>query len=116
MSHIDIAFLVLFIIIMIRGFFRGFVKEAISLMGVFFAYFGAMYVSSKANGSSYYYVKFFHNKEIGEIIIFAGVFISIIIIFAVISLIITKILKLLQLGFWNSLSGFFLPESRRFYY
>jgi Colicin V production protein. len=41
MSYIDIAFLVLFIAIMIRGFFRGFIKEAISLLGVFAAYLGA---------------------------------------------------------------------------
>ncbi|MHB1660849.1 MAG: CvpA family protein [bacterium] len=113
MSHIDIAFLVLFIVIMIRGFFRGFVKEAISLIGVVFAYFGAVYISSKANGS--YYIKMFHNEEIGKIIIFAGIFISIIIIFAAISLIITKILNLLQLGFWNSIGGFFLPELRPLY-
>ncbi|MHB1662001.1 MAG: CvpA family protein [bacterium] len=113
MSDIDIAFLVLFIIIMVRGFFRGFVKEAISLIGVFFAYFGAVYAASKINGS--YYIKLFHNEEIGKIIIFAGIFISIIIIFALISLVITKILNLLQLGFWNSIGGFFLPESRPFY-
>ena len=112
MSHIDIAFLVLFIIVMVRGFFRGFVKEAISLIGVFFAYFGAEYADSKVNGS--YYIKWFHNEEIGKIIIFAGIFISIVIAFALISLIITKILNLLQLGFWNSIGGFFLPELKPF--
>lgn len=113
MSYIDIAFLVLFIIIMIRGFFRGFVKEAISLVGVFFAYFAGEYADSKVHGS--YYIKLFHNEEIAKIIIFAGVFIAIVIVFALISLIITKILNLLQLGFWNSIGGFFLPELRPFY-
>ena len=116
MSYIDIAFLVIFIIIMIRGFFRGFIKEAISLLGVFVAYFGAIYLSSKADGSySYYIAKLFHNKEIGKIIIFFGIFIAIIIVFALISLIITKIINLLQLGFCNRLGGFFLPELKLFY-
>ena len=117
MSYIDIAFLVLFIAIMIRGFFRGFIKEAISLLGVFVAYFGAIYLSSKADGAyySYYIAQLFHNKEIGKIIIFFGIFIAIIIVFALISLIITKIINLLQLGFCNRLGGFFLPESKLFY-
>ncbi len=115
MSYIDIAFLILFIALMIRGFFRGFIKEAISLLGVFVAYFGAIYISSKANGS-YYIIKLFHNQEIGKIIIFSGIFIFIIIIFALISLIITKIINLLQLGFCNRLGGFFLPELKLFYY
>ncbi len=116
MSYIDIAFLVLFIAIMIRGFFRGFIKEAISLLGVFVAYFGAIYLSSKADGAySYYIAKLFHNEEIEKIIIFSGIFIAIIIVFALISLIITKIINLLQLGFCNRLGGFFLPELKLFY-
>jgi Colicin V production protein. len=39
MNYIDIAFLILFAVIMIRGFFRGFVKEAISIAGLFFCLF-----------------------------------------------------------------------------
>ena len=117
MSYIDIAFSVLFIAIMIRGFFRGFIKEAISLLGVFVAYFGAIYLSSKAYGAySYYIFKLFHNEELGKIIIFSGIFIAILIVFALISLIITKIINLLQLGFCNMLGGFFLPELKLFYY
>ncbi|MHB1545497.1 MAG: CvpA family protein [bacterium] len=117
MSYIDIAFLVLFIAIMIRGFFRDFIKEAISLLGIFAAYFGAAYISSNASGAyySYYISKLFHNGEIGKIIIFSGLFISIIIIFALISLIITKVINMLQLGFCNRLGGFFLPELKLFY-
>ncbi len=113
MSYIDIAFLIIFIIIMIRGFFRGFIKEAISLAGVFFAYFGALYISSKVKST--YYINVIHDKEIGRIVIFAGAFIFIIIIFAVISLMITKIVNLLKLGLCNRISGFFLPVSKLFY-
>jgi membrane protein required for colicin V production len=109
MSYIDIAFLVLFIAIMIRGFFRGFIKEAISLLGVFAAYLGATYASS------HYIAKPFHNEEIGKIIIFSGVFVAVVIVFALISLIITKIINLLKLGFCNRLGGFFLPELKLFY-
>ncbi|RZD13807.1 MAG: CvpA family protein [Candidatus Acidulodesulfobacterium ferriphilum] len=108
MNYIDIAFLILFAAVMIRGFFRGFVKEAISVAGLFFAYFGGMYAISKVSGS--YYLKMFHNEEAGKIIIFTGVFILIVIIFAVISIIITKILNLLQLGVCNRAGGFFLRE------
>ncbi len=117
MSYIDIAFLVLFVAIMIRGFFRGFIKEAISLFGVFVAYFGAIYVSSKTGGTYYFYYisGLFHSKEIGKIVIFSGIFIFIIIIFALISFIITKIINLLKLGFCNRLGGFFLPELKLFY-
>ncbi|MCL4428661.1 MAG: CvpA family protein [Deltaproteobacteria bacterium] len=109
MSYIDIAFLVLFIAMMIRGFFRGFIKEAISLLGIFAAYLGAIYASS------HYIAKPFHSEEIGKIIIFSGVFIAVVIVFALISLIITKIINLLQLGFCNRLGGFFLPELKPFY-
>ncbi|MCL4497387.1 MAG: CvpA family protein [Deltaproteobacteria bacterium] len=108
MNYIDIAFLILFAAVMIRGFFRGFVKEAISVAGLFFAYFGGMYAISKVSGS--YYLKMFHNEEAGKIIIFTGVFILIVIVFAVISIIITKILNLLQLGVCNRAGGFFLRE------
>jgi|YelNatPaOPRAMG01_1025707.scaffolds.fasta_scaffold00572_22 membrane protein required for colicin V production len=111
MSYIDIAFLVLFTAVMIRGFFRGFIKEAISLLGVFAAYLGATYASSHYNNI----VKQFHSEEIGRIIVFSGVFIAVIIVFALISFIITKIIDMLQLGFCNSVGGFFLPELKPSY-
>jgi membrane protein required for colicin V production len=113
MSYTDIAFLIIFIAIMIRGFFRGFIKEAISLLGVFFAYLGALFAVSSPVASKYA-VKIFHNhnEEIRKIIIFSGVFLSIIIIFALFSFIVTKIINLLRLGFCNRLGGFFLPESK----
>lgn len=114
MTYINIAFLILFAVIMIRGFFRGFVKEAVSLAGLFFAYFGGMYAISKVSSS--YYIKIFHNEDIGKIIIFAVVFILVVIVFAVISIIITKILNLLQLGFCNRVGGFFLRELKPLYF
>ncbi len=118
MSYLDIAFLIFFIAVMIRGFFRGFIKEAISLLGVFFAYFGAYYVSSKFYNSYYfqYITRRIHNEETGKIIIFSGAFLFIIIIFALISLILTKIINLIRLGFYNRLGGFFLPELKLFYF
>lgn len=114
MIYINIAFLILFAVVMIRGFFRGFVKEAISLAGLFFAYFGGMYAMSKVSNSDY--LKIFHNLEAGKIIVFAVAFIAIVIIFAIISIIITKIINLLQLGFCNRAGGFFLPESKPLYF
>ena len=99
---------------MIRGFFRGFVKEVISLGGLFFAYFGGMYAISKISNS--YYIKIFRNEEAGKIIVFAVAFILVVIVFAVISLTITKILNLLQLGFCNRLGGFFLRGLKPLYF
>ncbi len=106
MTYINIAFLILFAVVMIRGFFRGFVKEAVSAAGIFFAYFGGIYAMSNISGS--YYIKIFHNEDIGKVVIFAIAFILVVIVFAVISTVITKILHLLQLGFFNRAGGFFL--------
>ena len=118
MSYLDIAFLVFFIIIMIRGFFRGFIKEAISILGVFFAYYGASYVTSKYYDSYYLsnIAQRFNNQEYGKIAVFAAVFLLILIIFALISFTLTKIIDLVKLGFYNRMGGFFLPELKLFYY
>ena len=117
MNYLDIAFLVFFAIFMIRGFFRGFIKEAISILGVFFAFLGASYVISKYYNS--YYLKSvtqrFNNEEVGKIVIFSAVFLLIVIIFAIVSFVLTKIINLIKLGFYNRIGGFFLPESKSFY-
>ncbi|MCL6120772.1 MAG: CvpA family protein [Deltaproteobacteria bacterium] len=118
MSYLDIAFLVFFVIIMIRGFFRGFIKEAISILGVFFAYYGASYVTSKYYDSYYLsgIAHRFNNQEFGKIAVFTAVFLLTVIVFAVISFVLTKIIDLVRLGFCNRMGGFFLPELKPFYY
>ena len=118
MSYLDIAFLVFFVIIMIRGFFRGFIKEAISIFGIFFAYYGASYVTSKYYDSYYLsgIAHRFNNQEFGKIAVFTAVFLLTVIVFAVISFVLTKIIDLVRLGFCNRMGGFFLPELKPFYY
>ncbi len=110
MSYIDIAFLVLFAAMAIRGFFRGFVKEAISLIGIISAYFAAIYASSNVHG-----FKPVHNEEIGKIIVFLIVLVSVIIIFALIAFALTKIINFLKFGICNSIGGFFLLELKPSY-
>ena len=109
MSYLDIAFLVFFVIIMIRGFFRGFIKEAISILGIFFAYYGASYVTSKYYDSYYLsgIAHRFSNQEFGKIVVFTAVFLLTVIVFAVISFVLTKIIDLVKLGFYNRMGGFF---------
>lgn len=117
MVYIDIAFLILFAAIMIRGLFRGFVKEAISLVGLFAAYFAGIYALSNINSPYYRYcVRFLHNDEAGRIVVFSAAFIAVLIVFAIISILMTKILNLLQLGFCNRVAGFFLPASRLLFF
>ena len=118
MSYLDIAFLVFFVVIMIRGFFRGFIKEAISILGVFIAYYGASYATSKYYGSHYlsFIPQRFNSQEYGKIAVFTAVFLLTVIVFAIISFILTKIIDLVRLGFYNRMGGFFLPELKPFYY
>lgn len=113
-TYVDIAFLVLFAIVMVRGFFRGFVKEAISVLGLFFAYFGGAYAVSRI--SNPHYVAIFHNEEAGKIIVFIIAFIAIVIVFSIISIMLTKVLHTLKLGFCNETGGFFLPELKPLYF
>lgn len=91
----------------IRGFLRGLVREVLSLIGLVVAYFGAYYITfytniQYTNFSSFYN---FHNITIEKAAIFIAAFILIIILFAVFSLIITKILNILMLDFCNRMSG-----------
>lgn len=106
----DIAFLAIFAIMMARGFFRGLVKEAISLAGVFFAYFGSFYISD--NYGNNFRIPGIHNADIVNIIIFTCAFFAIMLLFALLSMAVTGILNLLKLGFCNRIGGFFLPELR----
>ncbi len=112
-TYVDIAFLVLFALVMIRGFFRGFIKEAISLVGLFCAYLGGAYAVSMISNPKY--VAMFHNEEAGKIIVFVVAFIAIVLIFSIIAALITRVMHSLRLGFYNGAGGFFLPELRPLY-
>lgn len=116
MSYIDIFFLIIFAAIMIRGFFRGLIREALSLGGLFIAFFGSGYAVYILTGTSGYdYIKIFHNETITKILIFIAFFVVIMVFFAVISALLTKFLKLINLGLFNRIGGFFLPGLRRLY-
>lgn len=110
MYYMDIAFLSIFAVMMARGFFRGLVKEAISFVGMFFAYFASVYISD--NFGHIYRIPGIQNADAESIIIFSCSFFAIMLAFALISMAITGIINLLKLGFCNRLGGFFLQESR----
>ncbi len=112
MFYINIIFLVLLALAMIRGFFRGLVKEIVSLISLFLAYIAADYFVFGESGVHIF--NFSGNKEIDKIAFFWGVFLAIIIILSIMSYIITKIINLVKLGFFNRVGGFFLPESNFF--
>ncbi len=82
MSYINIFFLIIFAAVMIRGFFRGLIKEALSLGGLFIAFFGSGYAVYILTGTSGYdYIKVFHNETITKILIFIAFFVVIMVFF-----------------------------------
>lgn len=113
--YINIIILVIMLVAMVRGFFRGFAKEILSLIGLVAAFFGGYYAAenfSKFHLAYFDFINNIKNYEIREIIIFVSIFIIISLIFAVISFLITKLLDILMLGFVNKIGGFFLQESK----
>ncbi len=117
--YINIFLAAILIVMMIRGFFRGFVKEILSLAGLIAAYLGAYFAVFHAKAifsffKSYhiYLSNSFVHANAAKVIIFIGVFILIYILFVVASIIITKILNLVMLGFLNRLGGFFFAGAK----
>jgi membrane protein required for colicin V production len=103
------------LVAMIRGFFRGFAKELLSLIGLAAAFFAGYYAAENFDKFHLAYFDFINNiknYEVKEIIIFVSVFIIVSLVFAVISFLLTKLLDILLLGFINKIGGFFLQESK----
>jgi membrane protein required for colicin V production len=102
MNQFDILILVIFGFCLIRGFFRGFIKEVSSIIGVFGGFYAAytyyMKVASPLSGwisdKSYLYILSF-------LIVFCGVFL----IISILGVVIKYILNISFLGWVDRICG-----------
>jgi len=106
MSYIDIVLGILLIIAAVRGFYKGFIVEAASLLALILGIWGAIHFS-------YFTADFLVNtfgwdSKNMSIIAFLMTFIVIIVVVHILGKILTKVVEALALGFLNHLAGLLL--------
>lgn len=102
MTHFDYLVLTLIAIFSFWGLWKGFVKEIISLAGLFAGfYFASQYDSSLAS-----FLTFYDNQQVKVILFFILIFVFVLFLTAMISKILNKLIKAANIGFFNHILGF----------
>ena len=102
MTHFDYLALTLIAIFSFWGLWKGFVKEILSLAGLFAAfYFASQYDTLAAS-----YFKFYDNQQVKIVFFFILIFVVVLFITAVITKILNKLIKVANIGFFNHVLGF----------
>ncbi len=102
MNGLDIAFFIVLFFFFLRGIFRGFVKEAAGIFGLFIGFFAA---------SNYYPViadqakNFMHNESYREVLAFLVIFIVVFFLIGLLGLLLDKLVKLTVSVVANGLLG-----------
>lgn len=103
-SVMDIIFLSLMGLLMIRCFFRGFVAEVFSMAAVIFGLFAALFFHK--NGGLFLKERFWPEMDlIPKIVAFAAIFLIVFVIIKILQLILTDIIQKIKLSGADRLLG-----------
>ncbi|MCL2265358.1 MAG: CvpA family protein [Treponema sp.] len=101
---IDIVFVSLIGLLMIRCYLKGFVSEILSMAGIVFGVLAALFLYK--NAAEFLRANYWHDlKIIPEIISFAAIFIIVLIIVKILEKILTKIIDGISLSNVNGVLG-----------
>jgi membrane protein required for colicin V production len=101
MSYLDYFFIFIIFISFLIGCYRGFTRELFSLIGWVFAF----YFANLFSGDFLEYVSFEFGEHINFIIIYATIFVIILLLASFLAAIFNKLIKNIGLGFLNVVIG-----------
>ena len=101
MSYLDYFFISIIFISLLVGCYRGFTRELFSLIGWIFAF----YFANLFTGDLLKYVSFEFGEHINFIIIYATIFVIILLLASILAAIFNKLIKNIGLGFLNVIIG-----------